>query len=152
MIEFQLKNFDKLSKMADNYPSISEKGVNSAIFKILTGIKSQVKANAPYGVSPKHLRDVWDIEMSRFAGSLKSGVNYGYSVETGTRPHQVSAKALKQWAESKGLNPYAVAKSIAKKGTKANPFMQKTLGQVNDFADKILQETADEISENILKL
>ena len=49
---------------------------------------------------------------------------YAYGIEFG-RPAgtYVSPKALEKWARSKGLNPYAVSKSIMKKGTKPQPFL-----------------------------
>lgn len=59
--------------------------------------------------------------------------NYAEYLETGTKPHKVSGKWFNVWASKKfGLYPadgreavsagWAVAKSIAKKGTKAHPY------------------------------
>ena len=41
---------------------------------------------------------------------------------TRSTPHYPPIKALKPWAEAKGLNPYAVQQSIGKKGTPLVPF------------------------------
>ena len=53
-------------------------------------------------------------------------LKYAIYVEKGTKPHMPPVDALKAWAEQKGLNPWAVAMSIKKKGTKANPFVERT--------------------------
>lgn len=50
-------------------------------------------------------------------------------LEFGSRPHWVSVKEgspLRDWADAKGINPYALQRSIAKKGTKAHPFVKPT--------------------------
>ena len=66
--------------------------------------------------------------------------------------HYVSPQSLKAWAEKKGLNPFAVAKSIAKKGTKANPFFQTAVGSVEDRVnqefDKALENITQELAGN----
>lgn len=54
-------------------------------------------------------------------------------VEYGTRPHFPPAyenSPLALWAESKGMEPFAVAKSISRRGTKAHPFIEPTRQKV----------------------
>lgn len=41
-----------------------------------------------------------------------------------TKPHFPPVSALTGWSERRGLNPYAVAKSIARKGTPIIPFLK----------------------------
>lgn len=51
------------------------------------------------------------------------------ALEHGSRPHWTSARpgtSLYRWARHKGINPYAVQRSIARKGTKAHPFVAPT--------------------------
>lgn len=50
-------------------------------------------------------------------------VGYGVYVEKGTRPHFPPIAAITPWAKRKGISPFLVARSIARKGTKAKPFM-----------------------------
>lgn len=59
--------------------------------------------------------------------------DYGDYVDSGRKkgnPPPVSA--LKKWAESKGLNPYAVSKSIGKKGIKAYPWVEESFPSNNN--------------------
>jgi hypothetical protein len=90
--------------------------------------------------------------MGRYEGSLSSGArekgfSYGTAVEYGTRPHFVSASAISLWASRRGLNPYAVAKSIQKKGTKANPFFKKSA----ESQESNIEKEFDKALELIIK-
>lgn len=118
--------FDKLVKQIEKYPQISEKHVTMAINRSLVRILGQQKQQAPVGVSG-NLRDNWKIDIGRFQGVLRSNAPYAMAVHQGTGPHAVSGETLKAWAKRKGLNPWAVAKSIAKNGTKANPFLLRSI-------------------------
>ena len=48
---------------------------------------------------------------------------YAAAVHEGSRPHWAPIAALRPWAEAKGINPYAVQRSIARKGTKPHPWL-----------------------------
>lgn len=137
-VSIRIEGIEKLRKLAEKSPAIVEKHVNQAINRSLLRILRREKQVAPFGVSGQ-LRDRWSIILSRFAGILTSGVDYSVAVHEGTRPHFVSPESLKQWAAKKGLNPYAVSKSIAKKGTKANPFFK---GAVEDTSKDVNKEFA----------
>ena len=149
MIEIKLNNFAQVQNIASKYPQAAEKHINKGIAKIFVKILNRVTVNAPFGVTG-HLRDNWESKIGGFEGSLKSKSSYSGSVEYGTRPHAVSGASLKDWAMRRGLNPYAVAKSIAKKGTRANPFLKKTSLEVNAELDQILQETINNITKDVL--
>lgn len=95
-------------------------------------VKQAMKAKAPVGVGgDRGLRGSIDfkIDPGTMSSEVKPLADYGDAVETGSRPHWISAKpgsTLAQWAQLKGINPYAVQKSIAIHGTKAHPFIQPT--------------------------
>ncbi len=148
-MEIQLKNFRAVQDIASKYPAVAEKHVNKAIAKIFVKILTGVTRNAPFGVTG-HLRDNWGSNIGGFQGTLKSKQAYSGSVEYGTRPHKVSGEVLKDWAKRRGLNPYAVAKSIAKKGTKANPFLKKTTTEMSGQFDDILKQAIDDIVKDVI--
>ena len=64
---------------------------------------------------------------------------YGLFLDKGTKgPRKPPPiKAIKPWAESKGLNPWAVQKSIAKKGTKPHPWIYKIDALYKMYLDDI---------------
>lgn len=131
----EIKGLDKLIKNIERYPAISEKHVGTAISRSLVRILGQEKQQAPIGVTG-NMRDNWRVDIGRFEGSLKSMAPYSMAVHMGTKPHFVSGETLKAWAARKGLNPWAVAKSISKKGTKANPFLQRSIDVERPNVDK----------------
>jgi hypothetical protein len=151
----EIKGLDKLMEMAEKYPLISEKHINKAINRSLIKIQDNAKKNAPSG-DTQQLRQNWILRMGRFAGSLESGAksrskHYGKAIEYGLPSgHFIPVKnnpIFQLWATRRGLNPYAVAKSIAKKGTKAQPFFGKSVDDAQMFADKEFGKAL----ENILK-
>lgn len=63
------------------------------------------------------------------------------ALEKGSLPHWTSARPgspLHRWAKFKGLNPYAVQRSIAKKGTKAHPFIQPTYRTMKPKVERLV--------------
>lgn len=135
MITIEIKNADKLIEMAERSPEISERHINSAIHKSLTRIFAEEKRQAPFGVTAR-LRDDWVLKVGRFEGYLKSRTPYAMGVHEGTPPHYVAPSEIKAWAEKRGINPYAVANSIAKKGTMPNPFFQRAVDLTEDSVNK----------------
>ena len=63
---------------------------------------------------------------------------YGEFVDSGTKPHWAPIDKLKKWARIRGVNPWAVRASIAKKGTKANPWMSEFKRTLLDYDEEIL--------------
>jgi len=62
---------------------------------------------------------------------------YGDYLHYGTKPHMPPVDELNLWAESKGLNAWAVAMNINKFGTKPKPFLIDFELIVNDITEEI---------------
>lgn len=60
---------------------------------------------------------------TRLVGEVGPSVRYGLYVERGTRPHWPPLAALVGWARRHGVSPYAVQRGIARRGTRARPFL-----------------------------
>jgi HK97 gp10 family phage protein len=152
----EVKGLDELMLVAEKYPNISEKHINKAINRSLIRIQDQAKKNAPSGDS-QQLRQNWKITMGRFAGSLQSGAknggySYGLAIEFGTRPHYIPVKnnpMFQLWATRRGLNPYAVSKSISKKGTKAKPFFQPSIDSQKSKIDEEFNKAMDNLMKEL---
>ena len=56
-------------------------------------------------------------------GEAISPSDHSAALEDGSKPHMPPVDALKEWAKRHGRDPWALAMTIKKKGTKANPFM-----------------------------
>lgn len=71
----------------------------------------------------------YEVNQSAMTAEIGPTAKYANPVEYGSRPRWVSVaegSSLREWANAKGINPYAVQRSIAKKGTKAHPFVKPT--------------------------
>jgi hypothetical protein len=152
-IVIEIEGLDKLVDSLKRYPAIAIKHTDLAIQKSLTKIRKEVADEAPRGATG-FLRAKWNIEKRPLFGKLSSGASskgafYGSNVEFGTSPHYVSPEQLQGWAKTKGLNPYAVSKSIQKKGTKANPFFSRGVDQSRQEVDRIFDEALSAIIQEI---
>tara|TARA_Y100001938_G_scaffold150365_1_gene240982 strand:- start:1006 stop:1536 length:531 start_codon:yes stop_codon:yes gene_type:complete len=67
---------------------------------------------------------------------------------TRSTPHFPPIKALKPWAEAKGLNPYAVQQSIGKKGTPLVPFFLIAMKETKQQRAMLLTATTKSIERN----
>ena len=58
--------------------------------------------------------------------TIRPKLPYMLFVHEGTKPHMPPVKAIEPWADRHGINPFALAMSIKKKGTKPNRFVPRT--------------------------
>ena len=149
MITLTVNGLNKLQKIAEQFPAVSEKYINLAISRSLVRVLGEEKVQAPFGVSGL-LRDNWQVATGRFQGSLTSMTPYAIFVHEGTAPHMPPVDAITPWANKKGINPWALAKSIAKNGTKANPFLQRSVDNteaaINTEFETAMQSTLTEVT------
>lgn len=69
----------------------------------------------------------WDV--TGLTATIGPTAKHAEFVENGTKPHWTSIRpgsSLYKWATLKGIPPGAVQRSIARKGTKAHPFVEPT--------------------------
>lgn len=66
-------------------------------------------------------------------------------LEKGTRPHFPPVAAIAPWAEAHGLEPYAVARGIARHGTAPHPFLEQAVGQSAAERARLLEIAARQI-------
>lgn len=141
-----VQGLDKLVALGEKYPAVSEKYINMAINRSLVRILGEEKQQAP--VSTGNLRDNWRLDMGRFTGTLASNAPYAAAVHEGSAPHMPPVNALTAWAGKHGIDPWVLAKSIAKNGTKANPFLKRAVelqaqninGEFQTALDSILRD------------
>lgn len=62
-------------------------------------------------------------EFGVLRAEISPHVDYAIYLHEGTRPHWVPISAIAPWANRHNIPPAVVQRSIAQKGTKANPFM-----------------------------
>lgn len=135
-----------LAQAIDKAPALLHKNMRSALRSVLARIARTAKRYAPKAFS--NLVNSIDTRLiSDFEGAVYAGKNYALAVEQGTGaqgPRGIpSAKmppvsSIEDWVKVRGLTPkkpgdttrdiaYAIARSIALKGTPAQPFMGRSL-------------------------
>ena len=88
-------------------------------------VEGQAKATVTTDMA--ELRQSINKQVDNKSAVIGTNVEYAPYVEFGTRPHKAPISALKGWADRHGIPVGAVWMSIAKKGTKAQPFLLPAL-------------------------
>lgn len=147
MITVQIKGIEKLQDAIKRYPVIATQNINSAIRKSLGQVERSATQKAPKDMG--QLKGNWRTEMGTLRGSLASGMDYALFVHDGTRPHFPPIEAITPWANRHGIPPFLVARAIARKGTKAVPFLrdalEENIGAIEDNFNQALSETLKQI-------
>jgi hypothetical protein len=82
-------------------------------------------------------------------------VKYGIYVHEGTRPHWPPLIELKpggslyRWAQKKGIPVFLVARAIARKGTKAQPWMANIADNQKDAVEQIFLNELAKVVEKL---
>lgn len=95
-------------------------------------------------------------DVQGFSGRVRPTVQYAVFVHEGTRPHWVPSRewkpggALHRWATRKGIPPFLVARAIARRGTKARPWMRRAYeanqGRVTELFEKAVGSVPKELA------
>ncbi|MBI4150500.1 HK97 gp10 family phage protein [Candidatus Woesearchaeota archaeon] len=154
-ITVKIEGLDRFRRALAEYPKIAAEFLQRAINATLITIEGKAKTKAPVGVTGA-LRNRWNIVAKPLSGSLTSGVKYSTFVEKGTRPHWppwkgAKGRGLQQWARSKGIPVFLVARSIAKKGTKAHPFLEPAVRDSVPAMERFLRDALHDTMEEIAR-
>lgn len=109
-----------------------------------TFVAELMRARAPVGVNGA-LRDSIApvVAPDALTSEIKPHVSYADAVETGTKPHRPPIDALQAWADMHGINVWALAASIAKKGTQPHPYIKPTYDDTTDYVADIFAAGID---------
>jgi HK97 gp10 family phage protein len=92
-------------------------------------VMAEMRRQAPVAVTGDLRRTIHYYFLETATVAVEPTADYAEYVEKGTSPHWVSVKPgtpLYRWATQKAISPYALQRSIARKGTKPHPFIQPT--------------------------
>ncbi len=164
--EITIKGVDKLRKRLD-LAGLTAKPVRQFMRATGAVLRDSAKDNAPeFSGSLKNSIHVQRIKQKgRLPNSVKiyssrSYAKYVHGDEkksgrlrltepyTRSTPHFPPIKALKPWAEAKGLNPYAVQQSIGKKGTPLVPFFLIAMKETKQQRALLLANATKGIERN----
>lgn len=134
----------KFLKKLPEARSIVEGGLGDAFNKATGHLWRKSQDNAP--TSTGTLAKSMTRELTPTYAKIYPQVKYAFFVHEGTKAHAIPKAelmpggSLYRWAQKKGLNPFQVANAIRKKGTKANPWLERTAGSEWDRVQQIFGE------------
>lgn len=113
------------AEMDASAATIIQQYMNLALKTSSTTVMQREMQEAPRGVTQQLAKGI-KVLITVTIATIRPTAPHSIYIEKGTAPHMPPIDAITPWAESKGLNPWAVALSIKKKGTVANPFVDRT--------------------------
>lgn len=124
------KNSQGFYQLAIDFKGLSTSGLDKNIQQGLTiaGIQIQQAARQLVPIDTGDLRKSISSKVSSITGGIRATIQptepYAGGVELGQPAGTyVSPVQLMAWARRKGLNPYAISRSILNKGTQAQPYL-----------------------------
>lgn len=151
-IIFKSPDMKRFGKYMASNPDIMLKNARIAMKKGTLLLERSMKKFAPSGEGT--LRKSIIAEIKPFSGVVKAMAKHAVFVHEGTRPHfppMTPNSSLDRWAKSKGIPTFLVARAIARKGTKAQPFRDEAVkyqeANIDKLAKKALNDTANAIAK-----
>jgi hypothetical protein len=112
------------------YPVAATRRLMSLIEGAAIDTQREMRKNVNVGATGDTRRSIrYTTSPANLSATISPNVPNAEALEYGSRPHWTSVRPgtpLYRWATFKGISPYAVQRSIAKKGPQAHPFVQPT--------------------------
>ena len=160
MINVDASAFKVLKDLKQTYLLIATRETIHAMIRAGAKIQARLMRELPVGATGMLRRGVKseagvDIGTDERTVSLTmtNEMQYASFAEYGRGPGPVSPRVLEQWATQRGLNPFAVAASIAKHGTRRyrtqGPLMGEWEQMANVWSPPLLESELETAQEKI---
>jgi HK97 gp10 family phage protein len=143
MLEIEIKNLDEMQRKFAQSPEIVGRELSTATKESGKEILRQEVKEAPHDTG--NLQRSIQMQFSPIRVKVWPNAKYAKDVHQGTDPHVIPISDLEGWARRHGTNAYAVQKAIAKRGTKANPFVRRTIEKITEPVNRLFQEALSRI-------
>lgn len=124
-ISVKIEGLDAMNAYFKDYLVRKKRALLAVVAKTTNDIKTDAIIKAPIDLGELRggiIDKVYE-RKSSINGDVLSAAPYSAYVEFGSRPHWTGIANLRGWAERHGIPAYLVQKSIAEKGTPAQPYM-----------------------------
>lgn len=145
MIRVRITGLDEAERKLG--PQLLAKPVRNFFERGTVTIQSGARERAPVDrgrLRNSIMRDI-DPGLIPRRAAVGTDVFYAPYVHEGTRPHWPPVSALRGWARRHGMNPYLVARAIARRGTKPRPFLREAFEAALPEIDRLIDVMAGEI-------
>lgn len=135
-------------------PTKVASGINVWIKRAALLTEDEAKRQVPPSIFTGRMQSSIHTSFGRNSATVKPTSKYAYWVHEGRKPNRRMppfgpGTDLNAWATRKGMNPFLVARSIGRKGTKGNPFMDKAYRSVKPRVEREAQIILGEIVRGI---
>lgn len=119
----------------------------SAMQNAAAGVASDAKRLAPVDTGRLRASITPEVRMDGdvVLGVVGTVVKYAAAMELGTRPHFPPVSALEVWAQRHGVNAFAVARAISKRGLQPRRYLQGALEKNQGRIVRIIGEAVGRI-------
>jgi HK97 gp10 family phage protein len=144
-IDITIKNADQVAKYFETRPAEVKSELNRALTRSALIIQRMARQEAPVDMS--RLRNSIAIQpLGGFGIAVTPKANYSVAVHEGSRPHWVPIKSLEGWARRHGFeSAWPLAYAISRRGTKANPYMDRAAAKGTDDVQREFDNAVDRI-------
>ena len=153
-LTIKIEGLKELQKSFSKSPEMTKRIMGEAMDLSVMRIKNTAKSKAPVdtGRLRNSIKDKVKFAIRDITGVVNADVKYAPWVEFGRRSGKAPpASALRTWARKRGINEFALAKAIARKGVKAQPFMQPAIRQNEAIIGKIFESGLSALVKNLAK-
>ena len=154
MITVKAKGFEEfvndMNKAGDLFPTIMRKALTRSVTKIQREAKDNAEQSKDTGSLQRNIKRT----VRGLRGEVVAGSPHAIFVEEGTRPHFPPVAPLEAWAARKLGSPglgFVIARSIARKGTPAQPFMQPAVDDSIRDVERYFEIALDELVDVMAK-
>jgi len=99
----------------------------------------------------KSLASKVNVSVKGIEGEVGTNKEYAPCVEYGTRPHMPPVKALETAANVYGIDAWALAMTIKKKGTKAHPYLRPAFDENKERAYNEIKTVLNQLIKDFRK-
>lgn len=128
-ISISVKTRAKIHTLALKDPQALDRALKTATRKSAVYVQGQARQEAPVDTGILRSRIKFDTVNGGHGARVYPNSNYAQWVHEGRSPGKMppwrEGSNLARWAKRRGISPYLVARSIARKGTKGDPFMAR---------------------------
>jgi len=140
-INIQIKWLSEIQKQYWSW--IVNEYLNRWIKKSVLALEREMKIETP--VDRGILRSAYQSQFFDLKWILLNPTQYALYVNDWTRPHTPPFQVISDRANRHWMNPWAVRMSIKKKGTKANPYLDRAIDKTEDIIDDIFDKTLNDL-------
>ena len=149
-IEIKIDGLKELQKAFNKAPEIVVEVLAPVLQKSLILLQGSARQFVQKDTSTLASKIITKTE-NALSGEVLADTDYAVFVHEGSKPHWPPIDAIEPWANRHGIPPFMAARSIATKGTKANPFFdyakEAKQADIFGFFDSAINNIINKLAE-----